>query len=101
MRAAPDGSTIQVRTSRAGDYVVLSVEDEGPGIAEELRATIFKRFETGGGERHRGAGLGLALVRSLVELHGGSVHVEEGAKGGARFVCRLPFAPQSDKQAAE
>ncbi len=75
--------------------------DEGPGVPEEMRGSIFERFEgRNSGERRRGAGLGLSVVKSFVELHGGSVHVENAESRGARFVLRLPAMPHAGRAAA-
>ena len=75
----------------------LSVSDEGPGVPSEDRERIFARFESRmTGNRRRGAGLGLSIVESFVQLHGGSVHVEDAGERGARFVCRFPI----DRKAA-
>ena len=100
IEAAPDGSTVCVEVRKHDSSVELSVQDEGPGIPENRLATIFERFESGGGQK-RGAGLGLAIVRSLVELHGGEVRIEQGEKRGARFVCVFPYRPAASRQAAE
>ncbi len=73
---------------RDGD-VVLTVADDGPGVAEELREQIFERFVRGDGDRGSSSGLGLSIVRAVAESHGGSVVLED-ADPGARFVVRLP-----------
>ncbi len=66
----------------------VAVEDEGPGIPEEHRAKVFEPFFT---TKAKGSGLGLAMVRRIVESHGGSVDWEPGAEGkGSRFVVRVP-----------
>ncbi|MEV5002359.1 sensor histidine kinase [Nocardioides sp. LML1-1-1.1] len=73
--------------------VVLSVEDDGPGIAPADRERVFERFVRLDEARARdagGSGLGLAIVREVVTGHGGAVAVEDGTFGGARFVVRLP-----------
>jgi len=70
----------------------LSVEDEGPGVPPNERERVFDRYRRLERERERaiaGMGIGLSVVRELVALHGGSVHVESGARGGARFVVTL------------
>jgi two-component system sensor histidine kinase KdpD len=65
------------------------VEDEGPGIPESERGAVFERFYRGGGGSARGLGMGLAIVRGIIEAHGGEIWVESG-KRGARFVFDLP-----------
>ncbi len=84
---------LAVAVSQQPGGVVLSVEDDGPGIAPADRARVFERFVRLDEARARdagGSGLGLAIVREVVAGHGGSVAVEDGALGGARFVVRLP-----------
>jgi signal transduction histidine kinase len=71
--------------------VLLSVEDEGDGIAPELRARVFTKFWTGGGSG--GSGLGLYLVNGLVKAHGGSVTIGDADGGGARILVALPSVP--------
>lgn len=99
---SPDGGKIRVSGTSEGHELLLAVEDEGPGIAPEILPTIFERFESGKGREHsRGAGLGLSIVRSFIELHGGSVQAENRTDRGARFVCRIPLDPQAQLEAAE
>jgi PAS domain S-box-containing protein len=85
-----------VSTSSPG--VALSVQDSGPGIPAALREMIFERFrqtEEGAKRRFGGTGLGLAIVKDLVELHQGSIQVDEAPGGGARFTIHLPqHAPE-------
>jgi signal transduction histidine kinase len=87
---------VAVGVSTVGDEVVLSVEDDGPGIAPEDRARVFDRFTRLDAARARdagGSGLGLALVKRIVSIHGGTVQVAEtNGHGGARFEVRLPSA---------
>jgi signal transduction histidine kinase len=68
------------------------VQDSGPGIAPADRERIFERFYRGQGSRAEGIGLGLAIVRSTVEAHGGQVTVESEPGAGSRFVIELPLA---------
>lgn len=90
------GSTIVVKAKRAGDVVQLSVTDEGIGIDPQLIDRVFDRFvqQPQTLERSKGGlGLGLAIVRSLVELHGGTVTAKSRGLGkGATFVVELPVA---------
>jgi two-component system OmpR family sensor kinase len=81
----------------SGGEAVLIVEDDGPGVPEHLRDTLFERFVRGAGDRGGSFGLGLAIVRAVAETHGGSVTIEptgerDGVPYGARFVVRLPQA---------
>lgn len=89
IRHAPGGKTITVTAAIAGPALVLTVEDEGPGLAEAEISRLWQPFERGGATG--GSGLGLAVVRRLVDLHGGAVRVERGQAGGARFVVSLPL----------
>ena len=77
----------------AARTAVLWVEDRGPGVPAALRERIFEAFYRlpGASEREGGVGLGLSLVKTIVERHGGRVHCEERPGGGARFVVSLPL----------
>jgi signal transduction histidine kinase len=79
-------------TENAQAWVRLSVSDRGPGVSPELRERIFEPFYRlpGASERDGGVGLGLSLVRSTVQRHGGTVRCEDREGGGARFVVMLP-----------
>jgi signal transduction histidine kinase len=78
----------EARADGRVDGVRLVVEDEGEGIAPDLRRRVFTKFWRGGGSG--GSGLGLYLVHGLVDAHGGTVAIEEGTSGGARLVVTLP-----------
>jgi signal transduction histidine kinase len=82
-----------VQVTRDGDHVVVTVDDEGPGVPTGRRERIFERFARVGGSADdgTGVGLGLAIVARHVQAHGGSVRVEDGPEGGARFVVSLPL----------
>jgi len=85
---------VRVSCLRRGDDVLLSVADEGPGIAPELQKMIFERFESHGeGAGQRGAGLGLSIVKSLVELHGGEVRLDSQPGQGTTVTCVFPISP--------
>lgn len=85
------GDTIVIGAKRLENAVQLYVADTGIGIKPEFQATVFDRFEArAGSDRRRGAGLGLSLVRSFVELHGGWVTLESAPDEGTRVTCHLP-----------
>lgn len=99
---APENGVITLACRGDGNAVEFSVHDDGPGMAPEVLETIFRRFEprTNGG-RKRGAGLGLSIVKSFVELHGGSVRIDTDKSRGTTVTCRFPVAPEGLRQAAE
>ena len=80
---------LRLGSRRAGDRVLLTVEDDGPGIPPDQRTRIFEPYRSG---KKTGLGLGLALVKGIVLAHGGSIEVEEGVWGGARFRIELPLS---------
>jgi signal transduction histidine kinase len=82
------------------DHVLIAVEDEGPGIPEADRPHVFERYYrvSRPGSTVRGLGLGLALVKALVEASGGSVGVECGPRKGSRFTVSLPAAPGASQR---
>ncbi len=91
LRHTPPGSRVHARTDTRDGEVVLVVEDDGPGVAPELRERAFERFVRGAGDRGSSSGLGLAIVRAVAESHGGRVTLED-ARPGARFVVHMPRA---------
>lgn len=85
------GSTITISSMREGRMAAISVADDGPGITEEDKRHIFELFYTGGdADSARGTGIGLALCKSVVEAHGGTIRVEDVVPRGSRFVFTLP-----------
>jgi len=85
-RYTPSGGTITLSGRIAGEDVQIAVADNGPGIAPEVKATVFEKFESKGRSGQRaGAGLGLALVNRFVELHNGWVEIESGEGTLVRF----------------
>lgn len=85
------GDTITLGAARFENSVELWVADTGDGIKPEFQSNVFDRFEAhGSGDRRRGAGLGLSLVRSFIELHGGWVTLESTPGIGTRVACHLP-----------
>jgi signal transduction histidine kinase len=93
VKFTPEGGSIVVASTRADGEVLVSVTDTGPGIAAEDQGRIFEEFQqTDVGVKEReGTGLGLALSRRLVELHGGRIWVESELGHGSRFVFTLPI----------
>lgn len=88
----PEGGTITLSARREADYLAIFVADTGSGIPAEDVDRLFNKFERGDqSSRESGAGLGLALVKSLIELHGGAIHVHSKVGEGATIECRLPF----------
>jgi signal transduction histidine kinase/CheY-like chemotaxis protein len=94
IKFTPRGGRVEVRVARADARVEITVADTGKGIAPEFLPHVFDRFRQADAtttRRHRGLGLGLAIVRHLVELHGGEVRAEsEGEGRGATFTVELP-----------
>jgi len=92
----PPEGRIAVRVAVEADDIVLTVTDDGPGIAPELRPRVFDAFVQGAlpaSQRSGGLGVGLAVVKQLVELHGGTVAIAaDAAQRGSTFVVRLPRA---------
>jgi len=91
IRFTPEGGRITVRASELLDDIQVEVEDDGCGMTPEVRARVFERFYQGDRSRsNEGNGLGLALVKRVVELSGGSVDVESSPGSGSVFRVRLP-----------
>jgi two-component system sensor histidine kinase KdpD len=87
----PEGSRIEISARRRGDEVEIVVADNGPGLPAGKEEALFEKFARGQVESAvSGVGLGLAIVRAIVEVHKGSVRAENCAEGGARFVISLP-----------
>ncbi len=85
------GQIVRLSCRRSGTSVIFSVADEGPGIPDEVRRSVFDRFESHAlGTRHSGVGLGLSIVKSLVELHGGRVELDTEAGRGTTLTCLFP-----------
>ncbi|HWB73990.1 MAG TPA: ATP-binding protein [Nannocystaceae bacterium] len=104
IKFSPAGASISLAATQVGDEIVVTVADEGPGVAPELREAIFDRYFSGpreGGPAARGTGLGLAIVKGLVEGACGRVRVDDAPSGGARFEVALPASTRSRSAALE
>ena len=89
----PSGTAVDIRLTDLGTAMELVVEDRGPSVAPGERTAIFQKFHRGGAEETRaakGTGLGLYIVRRLIEAHGGAVACRERPGGGATFVASIP-----------
>jgi signal transduction histidine kinase/CheY-like chemotaxis protein len=95
IKFTPKGGTVQVLVERVSSHIEISVGDSGVGIDKEFLSHVFERFRQADGSitrRYGGLGLGLSIVRSLVELHGGTVHVTSPGVGfGSTFMVMLPL----------
>jgi PAS domain S-box-containing protein len=104
IKFTPENGQIEVRLERVDSYFELSVRDNGIGIDRQFLPYVFERFrqaDSSTTRRHGGMGLGLAIVRHLVELQGGTVSAaSEGAGRGAKFTVRLPPASAREEAAA-
>jgi signal transduction histidine kinase len=95
MKYTPRGGLIEVTASADDQTVAISVRDTGRGIRPEVLPHVFDRFHqvtVADRAKHGGLGLGLAIVRNIVELHGGGVDASSAGEGkGATFIVRLPI----------
>ena len=94
VKYSPAGSTVKIRVQHNTQRLSILVEDQGPGIPEDLRNRIFEPFFRVDDARTRqqgGTGLGLALVHAIAQFHGGTVSVSGNPSGGSRFLLDLPY----------
>jgi len=97
VKYGPRGQRIVVGAAREGGHLVLRVDDQGPGVPREERGRVwepYRRLARDVESATGGSGIGLAVVRELVELHRGETSVEDAPGGGARFTVRLPLGPR-------
>jgi signal transduction histidine kinase/HAMP domain-containing protein len=95
VKFTPEGGRVEVRARRAGAAAEISVTDTGVGIAPEDHEAVFEEFRQVGTDyarKHEGTGLGLALARKFVELHGGTIRVDSHVGQGATFTFTIPVA---------
>lgn len=93
VKYSPDGSSVEVRAADEDDGVVVTVEDNGPGISSEHLPHLFERFyrvDSGRARSSGGTGLGLAIVKHVTRTHGGTVKVDSRLGHGTRFTVHLP-----------
>jgi signal transduction histidine kinase len=96
IRATPRGGRVDVRLARVGAGVEIAVSDTGRGIRADLLSHLFDGFPCASAARHGGLGVGLSLVRHLVEAHGGAIVAESAGEGhGATFTVRLPLSREA------
>ena len=96
------GQTVHVSARKKAGELVLRVTDEGRGIPAEVKEKVYDRFESQTlGTRHRGVGLGLAMVRSFVELHGGRIELVSAPGEGTTVSCIFPLDGGARRVAAE
>ena len=104
IKFTPKGGMVQVRLERIDSHIEIAVSDTGAGIRGEFLSHVFERFRQADQKttrQHGGLGLGLAIVRHLVELHGGTVGADSPGEGlGATFVVKLPIVPVYQKETA-
>ena len=99
---SPQDATVGLSARRTEHSVIFTVTDSGPGIPPDVKDKVFDWFEShSNGSRHRGAGLGLSLVRSFVELHGGKVRVDSIVGKGTTVTCDFPIDQAAHRNAAE
>lgn len=90
----PSGGQIILSIKKEGEYVYISVQDNGPGVPRNLREVIFERFkqvEGGSTRKFGGTGLGLSIAKEFTELHHGSIYVTDAPGGGALFITKIPL----------
>jgi signal transduction histidine kinase len=93
------GGRIALNCGREDSMLAFTVEDQGVGIPEDYQQVVFNRFESRShGSRHRGAGLGLSIVKSLAELHGGTVSLDSAPGHGTRVTVLLPLGEHADAE---
>ena len=99
VKFTPAGGIVELNAELRGDKVALIVQDTGMGISKENLQNVFSRFwqaDTSSQRKHQGAGIGLALVKELVEVQGGSVRVESELNKGTTFTILLPYLPTTE-----
>ncbi|MBK7704345.1 MAG: DUF4118 domain-containing protein [Acidobacteria bacterium] len=100
---SPPESTIFVNAKRFdGENLMITVEDEGPGVKAEMRERVFDKFyrDSPAGNKIRGTGMGLAIAKGIIEAHHGTIWVDESDHGGAKFAFTLPIGDDEQEEPA-
>lgn len=98
LRFGPSGSLLTLHSEFTLDAWRLSLEDEGPGVPENERERIFDRFVRLNSSESGSGGLGLPICRSILAMHGGTIHAEGGPrKGGLLMICEIPLSPAAEE----
>ncbi|HNN64508.1 MAG TPA: HAMP domain-containing sensor histidine kinase, partial [Candidatus Obscuribacter sp.] len=90
--------TVSLSAKSDGNQVLIFVADHGRGIPAHKLASVFDRFQqvdAADAKNNRGAGLGLTICKTFIELHGGTVEVESEVGRGSTFICKLPMRPMT------
>jgi signal transduction histidine kinase len=98
LRHTPNGGTIVIEARQHGNMLEVAITDSGRGIPPEALARVFDRFyraDTSRQVRTGGSGLGLTIVRAIIEAHGGTIRAENAPQGGARIIFSVPIAEQA------
>jgi len=99
---SPQDATVRISAKRTERNIIFTVSDSCPGIAPDVNDKVFDRFESySHGSRRRGPGLGLSLVESFVQLHGGKVRVDSIVGNGTTVICEFPIEQAMHRDAAE
>jgi signal transduction histidine kinase len=91
VKYSPEGGEVTVDSSLEGDNLIVTFKDNGSGIKDEYKETIFERFKRAKKLGVRGSGIGLTIVRKILSLHNGAVWVEDNPEGGSVFKVRFPI----------
>lgn len=104
IKFTPEGGRVKVKLERANSDALITVTDTGAGISADFLSYVFDRFrqaDSTSTKKYNGLGLGLAIVRKIVEMHGGTVLAESRGEGqGASFTLKIPLLPQIEKSPA-
>jgi len=103
IKFSPEGTTINIETKKVDTMATVRISDQGRGVPEHLKTAVFERFQQvkpSDQFDQGGSGLGLAICKVFVELHGGTIQVENNSPAGSTFSFTLPLAEKSERQAA-